>query len=105
MLIGLGFPCDRKCSETWEDHLQFRSKNLPKHRQWNGKACRTSARRDCGRGFAKSRVAVNCRKTVHRLAPLTVAKASLDCSDNLRLVRRGSALLRAAGGCRAPQNI
>src|SRR5215813_13333183 len=105
MQTGLGFLCDRKCSEMWEDHLHFLPKNWPTHRQSSGKVCRTPARKDCECAVAKSRVVVNCRKTVHRSAPLTVVKASSDCSDDLRLVRKGSALLHAAGGCHAHQNI
>src|SRR5262249_6451309 len=105
MLTGLGSLCDQKCPATWEGHSQYLRKNLTKHHQWNGRTCRTPARKGCAYSVSKRTVGMNCRKTVHQLVPLTVAKASSDYSDGLRLVRRGSVLLRAGGDCRAHQNI
>src|SRR5215469_1721990 len=101
---GLGPPCDRRGPESSEVHLLLRSMYCSKHRLRNARTCRTPARKSCGRYVAKRIIGMNCRKTVHRLNPLTKVKASSDYSDDSRLVRTGWLLLREGGDSLAHQN-
>src|SRR6185369_4236861 len=91
-------------SESWPVRSPLLWKHCSKHHQLNEKTCRTPARKGYGSHVSKRRVGMNYRKTVHRLALLTEAKAGLDCSDGPTLVRKGSVPLREGGGCRAHQN-
>src|SRR6185369_427366 len=91
-------------SESWPVRSPLLWKHCSTHRLLNEKTCRTPARKDYGSYVSKRRVEMNYRKTAHRLAPLTEAKASSDCGDGPTLVRKGSVLLREEGGCRAHQS-
>src|SRR5580658_11266719 len=90
-LIGLGFPCGRKCSEIREDHSQNPRNNPPTHRPRNGRMYTTPASRAYACSVLKWRPVRSYRTIVRLSKSLSGEMAGLDCSDGLTPSQRGSA--------------
>src|ERR1700684_304376 len=69
-LRGLGFPCDRRCSEIREDRSQTLRRNPPKHHPRNGLTYTTPAKKGYVQGASKRKPEKSYRRIARRSNPL-----------------------------------
>src|ERR1700739_1835438 len=87
---GLGFLCDRKCSETREDHSQNPRNNPQTHRPRNGRMYTTPARKGYAYSVLKRKPDRSYGMIARLSKSLSQVMAGLDCSDGLTPAQGGS---------------